>query len=428
MGLAVVPLVYMMYSGCSASKACASCSVGLPIHHARATRRRGASSHATSCPVRRTTSTCSTSGHSRDRLVDGGLERARRAAPVAAVRRDDEVGVAVENAAAQGVGGEAAEDDGVGCAEAGAGQHGDHRLGDHRHVDGDLVPGPHTELGEGVRRLADRGPQFGVGDRPRVARLALPVEGDPVAESRRHVAVDAVDGHVELAADEPLGERGLATPGPATTARPTSTASPAPPRSRADRPAPRRRCPAARWRPWPDSREAGRSVVSCNRADSPCSWLSLMWSPRARPARPPCLAEGRATGRGSPRPSELEPLERERGGHGRPDERVTAQRAGRLPHARLHHRLRCLSGRHIGPDDVRRAPPVRPLESELERVAARRSATTRWRRCGAVPRPRRRAGGSRSRCRRAARPESRRPPRSGGTNRLRDGGPGRGRR
>src|SRR5580692_8155453 len=113
----------------------------------------------------------------------------------------------------------------------------------------------------------------------------------------------------------------------------------------------------------------GKILVSCNRADSPCSWLSLMWSPRARPARPPCLAEGRATGGGSPRPSKLETLERERGGDGRPDERVTAQRAGRLPHARLHHRLRCLSGRDIGTDDPRRAPAVRPLEGELERVA-----------------------------------------------------------
>src|SRR5580704_16590324 len=113
----------------------------------------------------------------------------------------------------------------------------------------------------------------------------------------------------------------------------------------------------------------GKILVSCNRADSPCSWLSLMWSPRARPARPPCLAEGRATGRGSRRPSELEPLERERGCHGRPDERVTAQRAGRLPHARLHHRLRCLAGRHIWPDDLCGAAAVRRLEGELERVA-----------------------------------------------------------
>ena len=133
-----------------------------------------------------------------DRLVDRGLERTRRAAAVAAVRGDDEVSVAVEDAAAQGVGGEAAEDDRVGRAETGTGQHGDDRLGDHRHVDGDLVPGPHPQLGEGVGGLADRGEQLGVGDGAGVARLALPVEGDPVTEPGRDVAVDAIDGHVEL--------------------------------------------------------------------------------------------------------------------------------------------------------------------------------------------------------------------------------------
>src|SRR3712207_7538261 len=37
--------------------------------------------------------------------------------------------------------------------------------------------------------------------------LALPVVGDPVAAALGDVAVEAVLAHVELAADEPLGER-----------------------------------------------------------------------------------------------------------------------------------------------------------------------------------------------------------------------------
>ena len=44
-----------------------------------------------------------------------------------------------------------------------------------------------------------------VGDRPRITRLALPVDGDPVTVAAGDVAVDAVRRHVERAADEPLG-------------------------------------------------------------------------------------------------------------------------------------------------------------------------------------------------------------------------------
>ena len=51
--------------------------------------------------------------------------------------------------------------------------------------------------------------QVGEGDRPRVARLTDPVVGDLVAEPALDVAIDAVVGHVELAAGEPLRERQL---------------------------------------------------------------------------------------------------------------------------------------------------------------------------------------------------------------------------
>ena len=60
---------------------------------------------------------------------------------------------------------------------------------------------------QGVGGLADLALEVGVGDRPGVARLADPVERDLVAEAALDVPVDAVVGDVELAADEPLGER-----------------------------------------------------------------------------------------------------------------------------------------------------------------------------------------------------------------------------
>ena len=48
--------------------------------------------------------------------------------------------------------------------------------------------------------------QVVVSERSGVAGLALEVEGHLLAVAVGHVAVDAVDGHVELAADEPLRE------------------------------------------------------------------------------------------------------------------------------------------------------------------------------------------------------------------------------
>ena len=96
--------------------------------------------------MRRTTRTFCDIGALDKGLVDRGLERAGRPPPVAPVGRDDEVGVAVEDATSQGVGGEPAEDHRVRCPQTGAGQHGDDGLGDHRHVDGDLVARPHTQF------------------------------------------------------------------------------------------------------------------------------------------------------------------------------------------------------------------------------------------------------------------------------------------
>ena len=81
----------------------------------------------------------------------------------------------------------------VGGADAGAGQHGDRQLGDHRHVDGDPVallrrPRPLSTLANRLHLVE----QLGVGDGAGVAGLALPVEGDLVAAAGLDVAVEAV--------------------------------------------------------------------------------------------------------------------------------------------------------------------------------------------------------------------------------------------
>ncbi len=139
-------------------------------------------------------------------IVDGRLEGAGGPAPVAAVGGYDHSGVAVEDPSLQGVGREPSEHHRVRCADTGASQHGRHRLGNHRHVDGHRGPGPDPKLGQGVGGSADVTQKTPVGDRAGVARFALPVERHAVAQAGFHVAVQAVDRHIEFAPYEPLRE------------------------------------------------------------------------------------------------------------------------------------------------------------------------------------------------------------------------------
>ena len=146
----------------------------------------------------------------RDRGVDRGLERGRLAATELTVGGDDDLGVGVGDAGVQRLGGEAAEDDRVRGAEPGAGEHREDGLGDHRQVDRDAVAGADAERGEGVGGLGDLLLEVRVRDGAGVAPFALEVDGDPVAVAGLDVPVDAVVGDVELAADEPLREGGVA--------------------------------------------------------------------------------------------------------------------------------------------------------------------------------------------------------------------------
>ncbi len=104
---------------------------------------------------------------------------------------------------------EAAEDDGVNRAEPGAGQHGDGRLGDHRHVDEHAIALPDVIALQDVGEAADLAVQLRVGDRARLARLAFPDDRRLVLGRSAQMPVEAVLRDVELAADEPFRERRL---------------------------------------------------------------------------------------------------------------------------------------------------------------------------------------------------------------------------
>ena len=140
------------------------------------------------------------------RSVDIGFQRRGCTPPITSVGSDDDVRLGVVDSIDDRVGREATEDDRVGRADPRAGQHGDGQLGDHRHVDGDAVALLDPEALQGVREPAHLVEQILVGDRAGVAGLTFPVERDLVASASLDMAIEAVVAHVELAADEPLGE------------------------------------------------------------------------------------------------------------------------------------------------------------------------------------------------------------------------------
>src|SRR5690606_19091947 len=74
-----------------------------------------------------------------ERIVHHGLEQVGFAPAVSAVGGDEQLGLGVDDAIAQRFGREAAKDDGVDRADAGAGEHGNGRFGDHGHIDDDAI-------------------------------------------------------------------------------------------------------------------------------------------------------------------------------------------------------------------------------------------------------------------------------------------------
>src|SRR5262249_26207177 len=144
------------------------------------------------------------------RAVDVRLERNDRAAPPAAVGGHHHAGLRVVHTIAQGLRREAAEDQAVSGADAGAGEHDDRRFGDHREIDPHAVTLANAEPAQHVREPTHLAMQALVGEHPRLTlRLADPDQCRLVAAWAAQMAIEAVVGHVQRAADEPLRERRL---------------------------------------------------------------------------------------------------------------------------------------------------------------------------------------------------------------------------
>ena len=105
----------------------------------------------------------------------------------------------------KGVGGESAEDHGVGRTDAGAGEHGDGQFGSHAHVDGNAVAFLNAEGLENVGKFLDFAMELLIGERADFAGLAFPDDGGFVLTSGLHVAIEAVVGEIDFSASKPLG-------------------------------------------------------------------------------------------------------------------------------------------------------------------------------------------------------------------------------
>ena len=137
--------------------------------------------------------------------VDAGLEGDDFATAITPIGGDDGGGSGVFDAVGNGIGGEAAKDDRVNGTDAGAGEHGDGRFGDHGHVDDDAVLGLDALVEKDVGEEADFAVKLEVGQGAGFAGLAFPDDGGLVAAMGEEVLVEAALADVELAAHEPLG-------------------------------------------------------------------------------------------------------------------------------------------------------------------------------------------------------------------------------
>jgi hypothetical protein len=123
----------------------------------------------------------------------------------------------IVHAIAQRVGAESAEHDAVRRADARTREHRDCQLGHERHIDGDAIALLYAERLQHIRKRADLAIEIEVRQRAAIAGLPFPDEGGLVAARRSNVTIDAIDRHVDLAADEPFRMRWIAPvehPGP----------------------------------------------------------------------------------------------------------------------------------------------------------------------------------------------------------------------
>jgi hypothetical protein len=141
-------------------------------------------------------------------LVGDRFHRHRLVAAVCAVASDQSLAGGVDDTVGKGFGGEAAEDDRMHRADAGAGQHREGQFGDHRHIDRDAVALFDAARFEHIGEFADFGVHFAVGEGGVFTGLiAFPDNGGLLGPGIE-VPVEAVVDDIGRAALEPFDRDG----------------------------------------------------------------------------------------------------------------------------------------------------------------------------------------------------------------------------
>ncbi len=148
------------------------------------------------------------------RRVEGSVgidfERHTIAAPPSLVLRDEELALHIVETPGKRFTAEAAEDDGEGRPDPGAGEHRHRKLRDHAHVDPDVGAFLDPQLLQAVGKPDHLALEFAEGDLAAIVIwLAFPEIGNLVLVAMLHMPVDAVVANVELPADIPLCVRRL---------------------------------------------------------------------------------------------------------------------------------------------------------------------------------------------------------------------------
>ena len=145
-----------------------------------------------------------------DRLVEQRLVGDHLAGAAAGVGADDHFRLGVVDPARQADAGEAAEHHRMDRTDAGAGEHRERRLGDHRHVDQDPVPLGHAELDQDRGHALHLGMQLGEAVDPLAVGFGRDMDQRCLPGPCRKVTIDRVVAEVGRAAGEPAHEGGLA--------------------------------------------------------------------------------------------------------------------------------------------------------------------------------------------------------------------------
>ncbi|XQU70162.1 hypothetical protein OJJOAM_002893 [Cupriavidus sp. H18C1] len=146
----------------------------------------------------------------RQRLVGDRLQRQRLAAAHLLVGGQQRDRADVDQPLLQRLGGEAAEHDRMGGADAGAGLHRADALDRHRHVDHDAVALADAQRLQAIGQLAHARMQLAIGNPGDRAVVGLEHDRDLVGVAVLEIALQAVVRGVQLAVLEPLVERRVA--------------------------------------------------------------------------------------------------------------------------------------------------------------------------------------------------------------------------